>query len=132
VYPKADYSPNRSPGEPIREASRPTSPTPEIRQPRPRRQRERPLAIVRSPETSPVRKSMSAEAKDSINRIVKYALAPHWKSAEITKEQYADINRDVSRKLYEIVADQDVSAEKERWEKFATNEVANAVQAVRT
>jgi hypothetical protein len=132
VYPKADYSPNRSPGEPIRVAQQPTSPTPNIRQPRPRRQKERPLALARSPETSPIRKSMSAEAKDSINRIVKYALAPHWKSAEITKKQYEEINRDVSRKLYEIVADKDVSAERERWEKVATNEVANAVQALRT
>jgi hypothetical protein len=132
VYPRADYSPNRSPGEPAREVKRPTSPTTDIRQPRPRRQKPRALAIAPSPETSPVRKTMSAEAKDSINRIVKYALAPHWKSAEITKEQYADINRDVSRKLYEIVADQDISAERERWEKMAMNEVANAVQAVRT
>jgi hypothetical protein len=41
---------------------------------------------------------MSIEAKEGINKIVKSALAPHWKSAEITKEQYADINRDVSRK----------------------------------
>ncbi|EPE28810.1 FYVE/PHD zinc finger [Glarea lozoyensis ATCC 20868] len=131
VYPKPDYSPNRSPGEPSREMQRPISPSTEIRQPRPRRQKSRPLALARSPETSPARKTMSAEVKDGINRIVKYALTPHWKSGGLTKEQYVDINRDVSRKLYEIVADKDLSAEKEHWEMVATNEVAKAVQAVK-
>ncbi|TVY50410.1 PHD and RING finger domain-containing protein [Lachnellula cervina] len=124
IYPPADYSPNRSPGE----AS--SSPTTEIRQPRPRRQKPRPLALARSPDTSPVRASMSAEAKEGINKIVKSVLAPHWKSQRITKEQYADINREVSRKLYEIVADRDVAEEKERWEKIATSEVATAVDAL--
>jgi hypothetical protein len=75
---------------------------------------------------------MPIEAKEGINKIVKSALAPHWKSAEITKEQYADINRDVSRKLYEIVADRDLSDEREKsaWEKIATKEVATAVRSL--
>jgi CRISPR/Cas system CSM-associated protein Csm2 small subunit len=73
---------------------------------------------------------MSAGAKEGINKIVKSVLAPHWKSQRITKEQYADINREVSRKLYEIVADRDVSEEKDRWEKIATSEVATAVEAL--
>lgn len=123
IYPPADYSPNRSPGEG-------SSPTTEIRQPRPRRQKPTPLALARSPDTSPVRASMSAGAKEGINRIVKSVLAPHWKSQRITKEQYADINREVSRKLYEIVADRDVLEEKDRWEKIATSEVATAVDAL--
>ncbi|KAG9237198.1 hypothetical protein BJ875DRAFT_370457 [Amylocarpus encephaloides] len=130
VDPRYSYSPNRSPGESTA-APRPSSPTTELRQPRPRRQKPRPLALARSPDTSPVRATMSAEAKDSINKIVKYALAPHWKSAEITSTQYAAINRDVSRKLYEIVADKDISEEREKWEKMASNEVATAVQGVR-
>ncbi|TVY47455.1 PHD and RING finger domain-containing protein [Lachnellula occidentalis] len=125
IYPPADYSPNRSPGE----AS--SSPT-EIRQPRPRRQKPRPLALARSPDTSPVRASMTAEAKEGINKIVKSVLAPHWKSQRITKEQYADINREVSRKLYEIVADRGVAEDKERWEKIATSEVATAVDGLAT
>lgn len=124
IYPPADYSPNRSPGE----AS--SSPTTEIRQPRPRRQKPRPLALAGSPDTSPVRASMSAEVKEGINKIVKSVLAPHWKSQQITKEQYADINREVSRKLYEMVADRDVSQDKDRWEKVATSEVATAVEAL--
>ena len=75
---------------------------------------------------------MSIEAKEGINKMVKSALAPHWKSAEITKEQYADINRDVSRKLYEIIADRNFADEKEKctWERIATTEVALAVKAL--
>lgn len=129
-YPRADYSPNRSPGE-SKDSVRPSSPTTELRQPRPRRQKPRPLALQRSPEQSPVRETMSAEVKDSINRIVKDALKPHWQAAEITKEQYAGVNRDVSRKLYEMVADRDISQNRERWEKVATTEVATAVKAMK-
>jgi len=74
---------------------------------------------------------MSIEAKEGISKIVKSALAPHWKSAEITKEQYADINRDVSRKLYDIVADHSRAEEsKEKWEMIATHEVASAVRSL--
>jgi hypothetical protein len=73
---------------------------------------------------------MSIEAKEGISKIVKSALAPHWKSAEITKEQYADINRDVSRKLYDIVADRSRPNEQEKWEKIATYEVATAVKSL--
>ena len=75
---------------------------------------------------------MSIEAKEGINKIVKSALAPHWKSAEITKEQYADINRDVSRKLYELLVDRNISDEREKYacEKIATAEVATAVKSL--
>jgi hypothetical protein len=79
---------------------------------------------------------MSIEAKEGINKIVKGALAPHWKSAEITKEQYAEINRDVSRKLYDWIADSNSSATEENdkcaWEKIATAEVATAVKSLTT
>ena len=73
---------------------------------------------------------MSIEAKEGISKIVKSALAPHWKTAEITKEQYADINRDVSRKLYDIVAIREYPNEKDKrvWEKIAETEVATAVK----
>ncbi|KAH6664888.1 hypothetical protein B0J14DRAFT_493051 [Halenospora varia] len=132
IYPRADYSPNRSPGEHSdkTENVRPSSPSNELRQPRPRRQKPKPLALSRSPDSSPVRATMSAHAKESINMIVKSALAPHYKAAEVNKDQYATINRDVSRKLYEMVADRDVSEDKEKWERIATTEVATAVKAL--
>jgi len=128
IFPPADYSPNRSPPETNHD--RVSSPITELRQPRPRRQR--PVALPRSQETSPVRATMSIEAKEGINKIVKIALAPHWKAAEITKEQYADINRDVSRKLYELLVDRNISDEREKWacEKIATAEVATAVKSL--
>lgn len=127
IFPPADYSPNRSPPEANHDRS---SPITELRQPRPRRQR--PVALPRSQDTSPVRATMSIEAKEGINKIVKSALAPHWKSAEITKEQYAEINRDVSRKLYELLVDRNISDEREKWacEKIATAEVATAVKSL--
>lgn len=75
---------------------------------------------------------MSSEAKEGINKIVKSALAPHWKAAEISKEQYEKINRDISRNLYEIVADRSFTDEKNkcRLEKIATEKVAVAVKGL--
>ena len=75
---------------------------------------------------------MSIEAKEGINKIVKSALAPHWKAAEISKEQYEKINRDISRKLYEIVADRNIMDEKNKCtlEKIATEKVAIAVKTL--
>ncbi|KAK2626001.1 hypothetical protein QTJ16_004263 [Diplocarpon rosae] len=121
TFPPANYSPNRYPPE-KRSEDRPL----ELRQPRPRR---RTIRLPRSEDTSPTRAVMSIEAKEGINRIVKTALAPHWKAAELTKEQYADINRDISRKLYEIAAEQRVHDESgNELGKIASTEVANAVR----
>lgn len=130
IFAPAEYSPSRAPPEekhkPDQEQT--THPALELRQPRPRR--HGPAQLPRSQGTSPARASMSIEAKEGISKIVKSALAPHWKSAEITKEQYADINRDVSRKLYDIVADCSRPNEQEKWEKIATHEVASAVKSL--
>lgn len=103
--------------------------------------KQQPSRVVNSlviEDTSPtiisqVRATMSSETKRDISKIVKAALAPHWKSAEITKEQYGCINRDVSRKLYEILADNDLN-EKERCrcKKIAITEVASAVKSLTT
>jgi hypothetical protein len=125
-----EYSPSRSPPpeKPHSDQEQIAHPVLELRQPRPRRQR--PVALPRSKETSPARANMSIEAKEGISQIVKSALAPHWKSAEITKEQYADINRDVSRKLYDIIADCNRPQEQDKWEKIATHEVATAVKSL--
>jgi hypothetical protein len=72
---------------------------------------------------------MTQEEKKSINDIVKIALRPHWRAQKLTTEQYAIINRDISRKLYDEVKDA-ASLDKESrriWEKRATQEVAQAV-----
>lgn len=128
--------PNYSPSSPpviFRENS--PGPVLELRQPTPRR--NAPIPRARSLETSPARASMSIEAKEGINKIVKSALAPHWKSGEITKEQYAEINRGVSRKLYDWVAVADGNREVDNdenikwgWEKIAAQEVATAIKSL--
>lgn len=148
-YPPAAYSPNRSPPMIDSELDRARQTSAEIRQPRPRRRH--PTVLTQSehqspnrsgavspaldsplPAASPTRSPMSAEAKEGINKIVKNALAPHWRSAEITKEQYAEINRFVSRKLYGIVADRSIHDERQKstWEKIATAEVAQQVRSM--
>lgn len=83
-------------------------------------------------DASSVRANMSIQAKEGINQIVKTALAPHWRQATITKQQYADINRAVSRKLYDIIAQQSVidDEEKHKWKTMATTEVETAVKSM--
>ncbi|KAH8801487.1 hypothetical protein F5884DRAFT_515670 [Xylogone sp. PMI_703] len=144
VFPLPDFSPNRSsldspqsnhkPDQPhINESSNSTDePSIQLRQPRPRRQSPLTFRQPRSPETSPARTSMSIEEKEGISKIVKSALSRPWKSAEITKEQYACINRDVSRKLYEMVAGSDAETDRGAWEKIAIQEVARAVEGIAT
>jgi hypothetical protein len=67
--------------------------------------------------------------KESISNVVRAALKPHWKSNQLTPDQYAAINRDVSRKLYEEVSSPITAGDDTRrqWEKRATTEVARAV-----
>ena len=52
----------------------------------------------------------------------------------MTTDQYADINRYVSRKLYEIVTESNASEDQDRftWEKIATAEVAAAIKSLNT
>ena len=106
-----------------------TSPTPEIRQPRPIRQE---AARPRSQGSSPTRANMSLEAKEGVNQIVKSALTPHWRSGKLTKDQYSEINRSVSRKMYDIVGGRYSHDERDQcaWQKIAAGEVATAIRAL--
>ncbi|KAG5920890.1 hypothetical protein E4U53_003858 [Claviceps sorghi] len=131
-YPPANYSPTRSHSDhggevvearsPAKVDSRPL----ELRQPRPRR--AHPVSS-RTEDSSPTRCTMTQEEKKNINDIVKVALQPHWRARKLTNEQYATINRDISRKLYDEVKDASSLDEQSRrtWEKRATQEVAQAV-----
>jgi hypothetical protein len=68
--------------------------------------------------------------------MVTAVLKPLYLKKEVTKQEYTDVNRDVSRLLYEKVgeagadalADQDT---REKWQKMATAEVDIAVKALR-
>ncbi|KAI1171358.1 hypothetical protein F4777DRAFT_56899 [Nemania sp. FL0916] len=112
-----------------------TNMTLEIRQPRPRRHRSMDIGsnLVRSPDASPTRINLPFEMKESISGIVKDALKPHWKSGQLTADQYAHINRDLSHRLYKEVSEQELDEQaRHRFEKIATKEVARAVADIKS
>jgi len=89
-------------------------------------------AASRAGSSSPSR-LLSYSAKEEIQRMVKLALGSRYREKSITKDQYTVINRDVSRKMYELV--QDASAlsdqeEREKWQNIANEEVCKAVAAL--
>lgn len=96
----------------------------------------------RSPETSPhrshnaspTRASMSYSTKSEIQRMVTAVLKPRYRNQELTKDEYTDINRDVSRLLYDKVGDAAGLTEastRERWQKLAEDEVETAIKGRR-
>lgn len=76
---------------------------------------------------------MSLEAKEGVQKMVSSALRPHWHRSEISKDEFTDINRNVSRMLYEKVGDEEnlKDGSTETWEKMANEEVAKAVQSLK-
>lgn len=65
--------------------------------------------------------------------MVKLALGSRYRNKEITKDQYTDINRDVSRKMYDLIHDASALAdheEREKWQEFANDEVHKAITAM--
>jgi len=66
--------------------------------------------------------------------MVKNALGPRYREQEITKDQYTDINRDISHMLYDHVehakglADQ---AARDKLQEMANSEVEKAIEAIR-
>ncbi|OTB08510.1 hypothetical protein M426DRAFT_185050 [Hypoxylon sp. CI-4A] len=106
----------------------------EIRRPRP--QRQRPVVTnnnqSRSQETSPSRAALPFEMKESISGIVKDALNPYYKSKDITADQYASINRDLSHMLYKEVSNESLNNDaRQRFERIATKEVAKAIAGMK-
>ncbi|CAI7667246.1 unnamed protein product [Penicillium pancosmium] len=82
---------NRSP-QSERESGRPRSRIP-------RRALE--LANSRSLDTSPTRAGPSLAVKSDIQKMVGTSLKPHYRAKTISKDQYTEINRTISRMLYE-------------------------------
>lgn len=125
AFPASNYSPTRaSPDNEEHEASSPSNP--ELRMPRPRNRTHK--VVQRSDELSPTRASMSLEAKEDINKIVKAALKAYWRPGGITKDQYMEVNKLVSRILYDKITDPLDETSKSMWEKIAQTEVAKAVK----
>ena len=72
---------------------------------------------------------MSLSAKLDVQKMVSAALKPHYKSNAVSKDQYTDINRNISRMLYDKVGDTgNINGDaKETWERLACDEVPKAV-----
>jgi len=77
---------------------------------------------------------MSFSAKTDLQRMVSGALKPHYKAKAVSKDQYTDINRNISRLLYNHVGDIDAldGDGREKLEKFAIEEVSKAVEALQS
>jgi len=65
--------------------------------------------------------------------MVKIALRPRYLDKTINRDQYTDINRDISRKMYDLVGDASALADqgaRERWQKTAADEVQRAINSL--
>lgn len=134
TFPPTEFSPVRSP---------PLAPHPapaqlpqtivDIRQSRPREHNSPGSSSPRSEEISPNRMNMSLSAKLNAQKMVSSALQPHYRGNAISKDQYTDINRRVSRMLYDKAGDLgSVSGDaRETWERFASEEVAKAIKSLK-
>lgn len=91
----------------------------------------------RSKDSSPTRSgSISYSTKAELQRMVTVVLKPLYVKKEISKSEYTDINRDVSRLMYDRVGDAGAEAladseTRDKWQKMATDEVEDAVKVLR-
>ena len=85
----------------------------------------------RSEDNSPTR-SMSFSAKENLQRLVKGALKEPYKNGQVTKDQYTEINRNVSHLLYDRVGEGgDINGHNEEaLQSMAKDEVTKALQAL--
>ncbi|KAK0660728.1 PHD and RING finger domain-containing protein [Lasiodiplodia hormozganensis] len=89
----------------------------------------------RSKDASPTRANMSYSTKAEIQRMVKAALKPLYLKNEVNKDEYTDINMNISRRMYEKVGDAASLADqrtREKWQQVASEEVDKAVKALKT
>ncbi|KAI4283595.1 MAG: hypothetical protein L6R35_005120 [Caloplaca aegaea] len=133
IFPRPEFSPARSPSPDNHRVSEwRQHQSNELYHPRPNRN-SLGSSPPRTNEQSPPRNGMSLEAKEGVQKMVSSALKPHWHRSEISKDQFTDINRNVSRMLYDKVGDENnlKDGPRETWEKVASDEVAKAVQSLR-
>lgn len=90
----------------------------------------------RSKDSSPSRSStLSYSTKRELQLMVTSVLKPLYTKKEVTKDEYTDINRDVSRLLYDRVAEAGSDAlstqdARDKWQKLANSEVENAIKGI--
>ncbi|KAJ5584964.1 uncharacterized protein N7459_004764, partial [Penicillium hispanicum] len=119
-----------SPASPTQQASTAQRVTIRPRSRIPRRALE--LAQSRSPDTSPTRSGPSLAVKSAIQKMVGAALKPHYREKTVSKDQYTEINRTISRMLYEKVGDtESLSLESQLdLEQAAKHEVQKTIDAL--
>lgn len=92
-------------------------------------------STTRIPDHSPARDTLTADAKADVSRMVSSALKPHYTRKAVTKEQYININKKISRMMYEVVGEGGLEGgderDRQRWERVASDEVAKAVERLR-
>ncbi|MCJ1307395.1 hypothetical protein MMC25_001041 [Agyrium rufum] len=93
-------------------------------------ERSRLSSPFRSDDQSPTRKLLPLSTKSMIQSMVKEALKAPYQDKLITKDEYTDINRTVSRLLYDRVGHLDNLNDDSRpnWEKLAKDEVDKALR----
>ena len=93
-------------------------------------------ARARLANSSPNRSELSLSVKSEIQKLVGRALKPHYRARGVSKDEYTDINRNISRKLYERAGNAEtldaVDAEtRSDIEKAAREDVRTAVEALK-
>ncbi|KAL9129069.1 MAG: hypothetical protein Q9217_002376 [Psora testacea] len=127
IFPPPEFSPNRAPPD----ASLAHRLKPETRRlSHPLHQSSSP---PRSEETSSTRATMPFSTKADLQKMVSTALKPHYQRNTVSKDQYTDINRSVSRMLYDRVGEAGYvgGEEREIYERLAKDEVTKAVEDLR-
>ena len=133
IYPPPEFSPVRSP-ETSSLAYRPSD---ESRQRLKDRRQSRALqqgsSPPRSQESSPTRVNISLSTKADLQKMVTTALKPHYHNNTVSKDQYTEINRNISRMLYDKVGEHGNLDEEAReiYERLASEEVNKAVESLK-
>ena len=148
VYPRAPEFPPYSPANDSVVVAKPFENRSRSHERKPRERQSPKASPVRSKSLSPTRHgpsstspsgrsanaSLSYSTKSEIQRMVTTALKPLYQREELSKEQYTEINRDVSRLLYERIGDATAlenQQERKKWQDLASVEVRSAVNALK-
>ncbi|EEP80036.1 predicted protein [Uncinocarpus reesii 1704] len=90
---------------------------------------------LRSQDSSPSRPELPLDVKSDLQKIVRAALKPHYRKHLVSKDEYTEINKRISRMLYDLAVSKESgdpmdTESKARWAHIANNEVVKAVQAI--
>ncbi|KAI9930460.1 hypothetical protein MW887_011214 [Aspergillus wentii] len=90
------------------------------------------LMVARSADNSPSRSGPSSTVKSDIQKVVGTALKPYYRTKVVSKEEYTEINRNISRMFYEQVGEAESLGAGTRadLEKSAKDEVQRAIEAL--